>query len=188
MMFTPLRSLAASVTAVLLACAGVAVAATAPVAGAPAAKPAAAAPAPVPASAASAPAPVSKGAVEYLSVGERVVIMYDAPSVRAKKLFVASQFYPVEVIVSVENWVKVRDISGELAWVEKRQLSERRTVLVRVATADVRQSAVENAPVAFQVREGVALELAELGPPGWVRVRHRDGQSGFLRVNQVWGV
>ena len=126
--------------------------------------------------------------MEYLSVGERVVIMYDAPSVRAKKLFVASQFYPVEVIVSVENWVKVRDISGELAWVEKRQLSERRTVLVRVATADVRQSAVENAPVAFQVREGVALELAELGPPGWVRVRHRDGQSGFLRVNQVWGV
>lgn len=188
-MVTTRRAIAASVTAVLLACAGVAgvaVAATAPAAGAPAAKPAAAAPAPAPS--ASAPAPVSKGGAEYLSVGERVVIMYDAPSVRAKKLFVASQFYPVEVIVSVENWVKVRDISGALAWVEKRQLSDRRTVLVRVAAAEVRQSAVENAPVAFQVREGVALELAELGPPGWVRVRHRDGQSGFLRVNQVWGV
>ena len=24
--------------------------------------------------------------------------------------------------------------------------------------------------------------------PGWIRVRHRDGASGFVRVSQVWGV
>ena len=127
-------------------------------------------------------------AAEYLSVAERAVILYDAPSVKAKRLFVASQFYPVEVIVSVENWVKVRDIAGDLAWVEKRQLSERRTVLVRKGVADVRLSPEDGAATVFQVREGVALELAELGPPGWLKVRHRDGQTGFLRSNQVWGL
>src|SRR5690349_3699636 len=80
-------------------------------------------------------------AADFRSVSERAAVLYDAPSVRAKKLFVASQFYPVEIIVNVDNWVKVRDASGELAWIEKRELSERRTLLVKSAMADVRQAA-----------------------------------------------
>ena len=47
----------------------------------------------------------------------------------------------VEVIVAVDNWVKVRDVSGDLAWVEKRQLSDKRTVLVKAGTVDIRQAA-----------------------------------------------
>jgi SH3-like domain-containing protein len=132
--------------------------------------------------------PALAQAAEYLSVSERAAVLYDAPSARAKKVFVASQFYPFEVIVSVDNWVKVRDASGDLAWIERRFLSQRRTVLIRAGVVDVRQAAQENAPLAFQAREGVALDLAEMGPAGWVRVRHRDGQSGFVRVSQVWGL
>jgi SH3-like domain-containing protein len=55
-------------------------------------------------------------AAEFRSVSERVAVLYDAPSARATKLFVVSQYYPVEVMVSVDNWLKVRDVSGELAW------------------------------------------------------------------------
>ncbi|TAK40962.1 MAG: hypothetical protein EPO29_04870, partial [Betaproteobacteria bacterium] len=34
---------------------------------------------------------------------------------------------------------------------------------------------------------GVALELLEITPGGWLRVRHADGASGYLRAAQVWG-
>lgn len=127
-------------------------------------------------------------AADFRSVAERAAVLYDAPSARSKKLFVASQFYPVEIIVNIDNWVKVRDASGELAWMEKRDLSEKRTLLVKVAQADVRQAAEDTAPVVFQARQGVVLDLAELGASGWVRVRHRDGQAGYLRASQVWGL
>ena len=127
-------------------------------------------------------------AADFRSIAEPAVVMYDAPSLRSKKLFVVSQFYPVEVMVSIDNWAKVRDASGELAWVEKKALSEKRTVLVRANLADVRQGADEKSPLAFQVREGVALELAEVGASGWIKVRHRDGQTGFIRNSQVWGL
>lgn len=127
-------------------------------------------------------------AADFRSVSERAAVLYDAPSVRSSKLFVVSQLYPVEILVSIDNWVKVRDASGALAWIEKRALSERRTVLVKASIADVRQAAEENAPLVFQAREGVALDLAEIGAGGWVKVRHRDGQTGFIRVNQVWGL
>jgi hypothetical protein len=34
----------------------------------------------------------------------------------------------------------------------------------------------------------VVLELVEAASGGWVKVRHRDGQGGFLKVPQVWGL
>ncbi len=125
---------------------------------------------------------------EFRSIGENAATMYDAPSVKAKKLFVASKLYPVEIIVQVDNWTKVRDVAGDLAWVEKKDLSDTRTVLVNVAQADVRQKPDDTAPLAFQARQGVALEVVELGVGPWVKVRHRDGQSGYVRANQVWGL
>lgn len=130
----------------------------------------------------------SASAAEMRSVSERAAVLYDAPSTRAKKLYVVAQYYPVEVVVNVENWVKVRDVSGELAWVEKKLLSERRTLIVSVAMADVRQAAEEKSPLAFQAREGVVLELVEAPVAGWVKVRHRDGQLGYVSARQVWGL
>lgn len=127
-------------------------------------------------------------AADLRSVSERAAVLYDAPSVRAKKLFVVNQFYPLEIVVNIDNWVKVRDVSGELTWIEKKSLSERRTVIVTGALADVRQAADEKSPLVFQAREGVILDLSAVGASGWVRVQHRDGQSGYIRNNQVWGL
>ena len=64
--------------------------------------------------------------IEYFSIAENAVIMYDAPSLKADKLFVASLRLPVEAVVNVEDWVKVRDSSGNLTWVEKKALSQQR--------------------------------------------------------------
>jgi SH3-like domain-containing protein len=125
---------------------------------------------------------------EFRSIAENGTPMYDAPSVKANKLFVASRFYPVEVIVQVDNWTKVRDVAGDLAWVEKKTLSETRTAVVTTTLADVRQKAEDGAPLVFRARRGVALEIVELGAGPWVKVHHRDGQTGFVRANQVWGL
>jgi len=40
----------------------------------------------------------------------------------------------------------------------------------------------------FEAERDVVLELVEAVPGGWVKVRHRDGQSGFLKAPQVWGL
>jgi len=128
------------------------------------------------------------GAAEFRSVAESAAVLYDAPSAKAKKLYVVGHGYPVEVVVVVEGWSKVRDASGELTWIESRLLSEKRTVVVRIPLAQVRESADDSAPVAFQAQQNVLLELLEVAGNGWLRVRHRDGPSGFVRVAQVWGV
>ena len=130
----------------------------------------------------------SANAAEFRSIAENGTPMYDAPSVRAKKLFVASRQYPVEVVISIDSWVKVRDQAGDLVWVEKKTLSEKRTVIVTVPVADIKQAANDQAPLVFQAQQGVALDVAELPAGGWVRVRHAEGQSGYVKINQVWGI
>lgn len=130
----------------------------------------------------------SAAAAEFRSIAENGTLMYDAPSVRAKKLFVASRQYPVEVVINIDAWLKVRDQAGDLVWVEKKALSEKHTVIVTVPVADVRQTANDQAALVFQAQQGVVLDVAELPAGGWIRVRHAEGQSGYVKINQVWGI
>ena len=130
----------------------------------------------------------SAAAGEFRSIAENGKPMYDAPSVRAKKLFVASRYYPVEVVIIIDSWVKVRDQAGDLVWVEKKTLSDKRTVIVTVPVAEVRQAANDQAALVFQAQQGVALDVAEPPAGGWIRVRHAEGQSGYVKINQVWGI
>jgi SH3-like domain-containing protein len=130
--------------------------------------------------------PLAAGA-EFLSIGEAAAILYDAPSTRATKLYVASRSLPVEIISTDGAWVKVRDPLGGLSWVERKALAERRTVIVTAPIADVRQRAEDAAPIVFQAQQHVVLELLEAGVTGWARVRHPDGATGFVRVSLVWG-
>ena len=126
--------------------------------------------------------------VDYRAVADSPAILYDAPSVRGKKLFVAPRGMPVEVVVAIEGWLKVRDRNGDLVWIERRAVSDRRTV-VSVAQAQVRERADDAAPVLLEVAADVVLELQDpVIANGWARVRHRDGASGYVRAVQVWGI
>jgi SH3-like domain-containing protein len=91
------------------------------------------------------------------------------------------------VVVVVEDWTKVRDAKGELTWVETKHLANRRFLLVKVPVAQIRESADDNAGVVFEAEENVLLELLEVARGGWLRVRHRDGEGGFVKITQVWG-
>lgn len=126
-------------------------------------------------------------ALDFRSIAEPGSVLYDAPSIKAQKMFVLSRDYPVEVVVKVEGWTKVRDDTGEFAWIENRQLSEKRMVMVRSAGAEARQSSSAGAALAFTVEKGVLLEFIGMSA-GWVKVRHPDGETGFIKVSQLWGV
>ena len=128
-------------------------------------------------------------ALEYRATIEAATILYDGPSVKSHKVFVVGRDYPFEVVVSVEGWFKVRDMAGApLMWVEKRALGDKRIVVVRTASADVLAAGESGAKLVFRAEQNVLLELVEQPVSGWAKVRHRDGQTGYIGINQVWGL
>ena len=127
------------------------------------------------------------GASDFRSLAEPA-ILYDAPSKQGKPMFVIQRYTPVEAVVNIDRWVKVREPAGSMLWLERRQLSDKRTVIVTAARADIRQKPDSAAPLAFEAVKDVVLELADKPADGWVKVKHRDGTVGFIRANQVWGL
>lgn len=121
----------------------------------------------------------------------RPAVLYDAPSQQANKVAVAGVGVPFEVFVETNAWIKVRDVSGRLAWLEKSVVGDARNVMVNVPEARVYAEASTSSETRFRVARGVLLSAR--GAPnaapnaGWLEVQHADGKSGWIRQHEVWG-
>ncbi len=132
--------------------------------------------------------PLLAEALEFKSVAVPKAVLYDAPSASAKKILLLSQNYPVEVIVNLGEWLKVRDAQGAISWVEAKQLSDRRTVMVITANAEIRSGADVASNLLATVDKDVVLEIADTKlTNGWLKIKHRDGITGFVLISSVWG-
>ncbi|WP_342118911.1 SH3 domain-containing protein [Pseudoduganella sp. OTU4001] len=130
----------------------------------------------------------SAQALDYRSVGANPAVLYGAPSTRAAKQYIVPPGAPLEIVLTYGEWVKVRDMAGDLAWTEAKGLSaKQRNVIVRAANTKVRGAADESSPVVFIADKGVLLELAEPASNGWTKVKHRDGLAGYVRSSEIWG-
>lgn len=124
---------------------------------------------------------------EFRSVSVPKAILYDSPSPQANKLFILGQGYPVEVVVVLADWIKVRDKQGALSWIEAKQLSGNRTLLIAVNGAEVKQTPEITGVLVGRLEKDVVVDFVEPAKAGWVKIKHRDGLTGFIQTSAVWG-
>ncbi len=127
-------------------------------------------------------------ALEFRSVAAGKAVLYDAPSTEAKKLYLISSGYPVEIIVNLGEWIKIRDHFGTLSWVQSKQLSAKRTALIVGEQAELKQADDDSAPLVASLEKDVVVDVVVApAKSGWIKVKHRDGLTGFVRSTAVWG-
>jgi SH3-like domain-containing protein len=127
---------------------------------------------------------------EFRAVQSAAAILYDGPSKQAKKLYVAPRGMPIEVLSILPAWIKIRDQTGDVLWMERSDLGPVKAVLT-VALANVYQTALETSPLLFQVERGVLLEITEApapSAPGWVKIKHADGSYGYVKLAEIYGL
>src|SRR5207248_5544737 len=98
---------------------------------------------------------VCAATAEFRATSDAATILYDAPSARAKPLFVYGRDVPLETLVSVEGFTKVRDSSGTIGWIANRALADKRMLVVRASIADVRANPEDAATVVFRAEQSV---------------------------------
>jgi SH3-like domain-containing protein len=126
-------------------------------------------------------------ALDYQTTS-RAAVLYDAPASSAGKLAVAGSGVPLEVVVETAAWIKVRDASGRLAWIERTALGGARNVMVKADTAAVRKQPHADAETVFTAIRGVLLEVAgDVDGYGWLPVKHADAGNGWIPLHEVWG-
>ncbi len=127
-------------------------------------------------------------AADFRSILPAKAIAFDAPSAESTKTYIMTQGYPVEVIVNLGAWVKVRDQHGGLSWLEGKDLSAKRTVIV-TANAEIKEAESADSKLLATVDKDVVLEV--LSPSinlGWVKVKHRNCVSGYIQTSAIWGL
>lgn len=132
--------------------------------------------------------PITASALDFRSVAVPKAILYDAPSISAKKVLLLSHLYPVEVVVNLGDWLKVRDAQGSMHWVEAKHLSAKRSLLVSKSQTEMRVRPDVGADLVATLEKDVVLELVEAkSNNGWLKVKHRDGVTGYVLVSSIWG-
>ncbi len=141
-----------------------------------------------PATGTAAVTPRFPGMPRYLSVARTDVVLFDAPSERANKVFFAPAGMPLEVVSVLRDWVKVRDPEGDLTWVVRDDLTDKRMVVAN-AVLPLRREPQPMAAAWFNLDRGVIVELLDERPTnGFVRVKYLEGQIGWLPQGEVWGL
>jgi len=126
---------------------------------------------------------------EFRSVLTPKTILYEAPSATTKKVYLVGEGYPLEVIVNLGDWLKVRDPFGALNWVESKNLQFKRTVIVKADKANIYKEPELKSLLIANVEKDVVMELSDpLITNGWIKVRYQQDLDGYIQTSQVWGM
>ena len=92
---------------------------------------------------------------------------------------------PLLIVAETEMWRKVRDISGDEAWVRKPALSGSRTVLAMQSTS-LRSRPDARAREVARTDAKALLRLQNCRE-GWCEVKAENGIKGWARQDTLWG-
>jgi len=94
---------------------------------------------------------------------------------------------PIRVLEIYHDWRKVSDPEGTTGWMLVRLLSDQRTAIVRRGEPrPLHEAPDEGSPVRFRAAPGVVGRVSRCAG-GWCLFDVR-GRSGYVRVDQIWGV
>lgn len=93
---------------------------------------------------------------------------------------------PVIIVAETEMWRKVRDISGDEAWVRKPALSGARTVMA-IRTTSLRSKPRSDAREVARTDAKAVLRLETCNTDGWCEVKAENGLKGWAREADLWG-
>jgi SH3-like domain-containing protein len=126
---------------------------------------------------------------EFRSVASGKTILYEAPSATTKRVYLVGEGYPLEIIVNLGDWLKVRDPYGTLSWVESKNLQSKRTVIVKVDKANIYKEPESKSALLATIEKDVVIELSDpFITNGWIKVRYQQDLDGYIQTSQVWGI
>ena len=127
---------------------------------------------------------------EYLSVGVDQSFLHEAPSDSTKKTFIVTKGYPLEVLVSLKEWKKVKDHQGAINWIPSNHLSSKKMVLNFKDNNPIYLEPNESSPTLAFAAENVVLEIVDNKRiDNWIKVYSKLTEvEGFISIENLWGI
>ncbi len=124
---------------------------------------------------------------EILSVTVHTASLWSQPGGQyAYETLKVPRHYPFSVIESSDGYLKVRDYKGQIGWIKVDQVGPEKAVVVETPSVNIRKGPGKTHPILFKASQGVTFKvLAE--KEDWLKVRHENGDRGWVVKSSTWG-
>jgi len=123
---------------------------------------------------------------EMVSIAKPEVNMRTGAGTHYPAVWRLDHGYPLEVLQTQGNWLKVRDFEKDVGWVYRPLVSKAAYVIVKSRVANVRQAPNLSARVLDKVAYGEVMRQLERRN-GWVKVQRKGALKGWIARRLLWG-
>ena len=129
--------------------------------------------------------------ITMVSVAGEKVNLRKGPSTQYPIIWELGKGFPLRVIGSQGNWIKVSDFESDVGWIYKNLVSKKPHLIVQTnkdsrARINIRSGPGTKYKIVGKAEYGVVFETLKRGD-GWVKVRHEKGLTGWVKRNLLWG-
>lgn len=125
-------------------------------------------------------------AAEMVRVKVKTANVRSGPGTNFNKVWKVHKNYPYRVLKRKGRWLNVRDFEGFKDWIYGPLTDHKSAVVVKVNRANVRKGPGTNYPILFTADMGVSF-LVDEKRGKWLKVRHADGDNGWIFGKLLWG-
>jgi SH3-like domain-containing protein len=124
-------------------------------------------------------------AADFVSVKKDGVNIRSGPSTKNKIIWEVFASFPLQVIERKGKWVHVIDFEDDKGWIYESLITDKKTVIIKVETANMRSGPSKDNPIIATVKKGVVFEPIEM-QGNWMKVSYKNDISGWIHNTLLW--
>lgn len=129
---------------------------------------------------------VNAEAITLVSVDGENVNMRSGPGSNYSVLWELGRGFPLKVLGRKGGWVKVEDFEGDTGWIYGKLVDNKPHLIVKKRRVNVRSGPGRHYRVVGKANYGVVFKTLKASK-GWVRVKHENGLTGWVKRDLLWG-
>ena len=122
---------------------------------------------------------------EYVSVKKDDVNIRSGPSTKSKVIWQVFESFPLQIIKREGKWAHVVDFEGDKGWIYETLITNKKSVIVYVETANMRSGPSTGDTVIATVKKGVVFEPLEM-KGNWIKVSYNNEITGWMHNSLLW--